>query len=523
MFRNLVRDRRGNVAMLFGIAAVPVVFAVGAGVDLADIVSVKQRAQIALDAAALAANTKTLGLSADAISGRARAAFDANFTLQKASVKSFHAVSDGEGTVEVSASLSVPTSFSPLIGINQFTFDIASETRVGEASFDVVMVLDNSGSMGGSKIETLKVSAKDLAATLLDANSAGTMADRVKIGIVPFTAFVNVGADNASASWLDVNGLSPLNANNMDTNSVSRLSLFDQISGVSWQGCVEARPYPYDVNDSPASDADPQSLFVPQFAPDEPDEGGYYSWGNWRSYRYSNNWIDDDGGSCSSSISEIGETGHDRKQKRVCKYNNASLSTWDNGVSKGPNYGCKTQAVTPLTTSRSTLENAVNAMVADGYTNIHQGVVWGWRALSPQEPFAGGRPTGDPAYPGHRRIMILMTDGANTYEWYDRNPNTSKYNAYGYVREGRADTTYSSSVVHVTMNARTAEACTNAKDLGDVEIYTIAFQVSDQNTIDMLKDCASKASMAYKSDSNSELTVAFSQIAKEITRLRVSR
>ncbi len=523
MFRNFLGDRRGNVAMLFGLAAVPVVFAVGAGIDLADVVSAKQRAQIAMDAAALAANTQTFGLSAEDISTRARAAFDANFASDRVSVSDFQAVSDGEGTVEVTASVSVPTSFAPLVGIDQFTFDIVSETRVGEASFDVVMVLDNSGSMGGTKIETLKVSAKDLAATLLEANSVGTMPDRVKIGVVPFTAFVNVGADNANASWLDVNGLSPVNANNMDTTGVSRLALFDQISGVSWQGCVEARPYPYDVNDAAASDSEPNSLYVPQFAPDEPDEGGYYAWGNWYSYRYSNNWIDDDGGSCSTSISEIGETGHDLKQKRVCKYDNAYLSTYDNGVSRGPNYGCKTQAITPLTTSKSTVEYAVNSMVANGYTNIHQGVVWGWRALSPQEPLAGGRPTGDPAYPGHRRIMILMTDGANTYEWYDRNPNVSKYNAYGYVTEGRTDTTYSSSVVHTTMNARTAEACTNAKTLGDVEIYTIAFQVSDQTTIDMLEDCATKPSMAYKSESNSELTVAFSQIAKEITRLRVSR
>ena len=47
----------------------------------------------------------------------------------------------------------------------------------------------------------------------------------------------------------------------------------------SWQGCVEARPYPYNVNDTPASGGtantgigfgDPATMFVPMFAPDEP-------------------------------------------------------------------------------------------------------------------------------------------------------------------------------------------------------------------------------------------------------------
>ncbi|MEI2386413.1 pilus assembly protein TadG-related protein [Breoghania sp. JC706] len=523
MIRRFMKDRRGNVAMLFGLTAVPVVFAVGAGIDMADVVAAKQRAQIAMDAAALAANTKTLGLTTEQVAARARAAFDANFVGGSASIANFSAVPDGDGTVTVSADVSVPTSFAPLLGIEEFNFKIAAETRVGEASFDVVMVLDNSGSMDGTKISTLKTSAKDLTATLLAANATGGMADRVKIGIVPFTAFVNVGAENKNASWMDVNGLSPLNANNMETTGVSRFALFNQISGVSWQGCVEARPYPYDVNDDPASDATPASLYVPEFAPDEPDEGGYYSYGNWRSYRYSNNWIDDDGGSCTESIEEIGTDGHNLKQKRLCKYDGAALSTSSNGVTRGPNYSCKTQPITPLTTSRTTLDNAVTAMVADGYTNIQQGVAWGWRALSPGEPFTGGRALDDPAYPGHRRIMILMTDGANTYEWYDKNPNASKYNAYGYVTEGRAETTDSSWVVHNTMNARTAETCANAKSQGGVEIYTIAFQVSDQSTLDMLEDCATKPSMAYKSDSNTELTLAFSNIAKEITRLRVSR
>ncbi|MDJ0930208.1 pilus assembly protein [Breoghania sp.] len=313
MIRKFMGNRRGNVAMLFGLTAVPIMFVVGAGIDTADVVAVKQRAQIALDAAVLAANTKSFGLTDEEVASRAGSAFDANFVAGSATIASFSAVPDWDGTVEITTEVSVPASFTPLLGIDDFTFQITAETRVGKASFDVVMVLDNFSSMGGTKISTLETSAKDLTATLLAANSVGTMSDRVKVGIVPFTAFVNVGSENADAAWMDVNGLSPLNDNNMETSGVSRFTLFNQISGVSWQGCVEARAYPYDVNNTAASDEVPETLFVPEFAPDEPDDGSYYTHDNWQSYRYSNNWIDDDGGTCTSSIEEVGEDGHDLK------------------------------------------------------------------------------------------------------------------------------------------------------------------------------------------------------------------
>lgn len=522
MVRKFWKEERGNVAILFGLAAVPVVFAVGSGIDVSTVVSAKQRAQIALDSAALAVNTQSYAYVEGDIATVAQSVFEANFNSPATHLTEFTATKDDAGKINVSAELSVSTSFSPLIGIDQLSFIVQSESVVGEASFDVVMVLDNSGSMGGSKIATLKTAAKDLTDTLLAANTAAKP-DRVQIGVVPFTAYVNVGADKADATWMDLNGVSPLNGNNFD-GTTPRLDVFDQISGVSWQGCVEARPYPYDVQDTAASEAVPETMFVPEFAPDEPDNGGYSMWGNYYSYKYSNNWLDDDGGSCSGSVNADGVDGHNEKQKRLCKYNSVSYSPWDNGVSKGPNYGCKTQQITAMTNDGTTLKDAIDDMEADGYTNIHQGVVWGWRAMSPQAPFTEGRVTDDPLLPKHRRIMIVMTDGANTYEWKDSNPNISKYNAYGYVPEGRVGTTENDyTTVRNTMNARSLEACTNAKNDGDITVFTIAFQVNDTATRDMLESCASDATLAYQSGSNEELSTAFLNIAKEITRLRLSR
>ncbi len=37
----------------------------------------------------------------------------------------------------------------------------------------------------------------------------------------------------------------------------------------TWQGCVEARPVPYNNDDATPDSGNPATLFVPMFAPDE--------------------------------------------------------------------------------------------------------------------------------------------------------------------------------------------------------------------------------------------------------------
>ena len=518
MFRKFLKEERGNVAMLFGLAAVPVIFAVGAGVDVSRVVSVKQRAQMAVDSAALAVNSQSYANVQGDIGTIAQSVFEANFDASSGSLAAFSATKSADGVINVTAKVGVDTAFSPLVGVDQMSVSVYSETKINQAIMDVVLVLDNSGSMRGTKIETLKSAATDLAKTLFAVNVNGGKRDRVKIGVVPFTAFVNVGFRNDTAPWMDTNALSPLHSNNFASN-VNRFDLFKSLNGVSWEGCVEARPYPHDVLDTPATVGDPQTLFVPQFAPDEP------SW----DYRFSksvyNDWLDDDGGICTAADAEPGT--YKEAQERICKYERGRPNITANGILSGPNYGCKTIEVQPLTETQGQVVSNIARMKADGYTNIHQGTVWGWRALSAQEPFIGGREPEDNPGEGYRRIMILMTDGANTYEWLGSSsqyPNISKYNAYGYVTEGRTGvTTNDYSAVTDEMDSRTLETCTNAKETDDVLIYTVAFQVSDTATRNMLRDCASSPSMAYKSDTNNELTLAFAEIAKEISKLRLSR
>jgi Flp pilus assembly protein TadG len=545
------KDRKGSISVGFAIMGFTLVAGSGIGLDLSLVVAEKARLQAAADGAALSANYQSDGLTATAIKVAAENYFDATYMKPaKVSVERSVTVLDGEVTVNATAKM--PTVFAPFLGFDEFIFSVMAQTEIGKASFDIALVLDNSGSMAGTKIDTLKTAASDLIETLLDINDISDRDDRVKIGLVPFTAFVNVGGDKRGAAWLDMEGQSPVHWNNFEVGddgkpdpaafdsaylvngNPSRFTLYDQLENTSWRGCVEARPMPYDVTDDPADSSIPATLYVPGFAPDEPDS--YPD--NRNGHRYSNDWTDDDDGACSWSSGTAADNNvydqgdsvsrdplelQEVAQGRLCKYRNQPVY-YGTGYSRGPNYLCKTQEITDLTTSRTDLLAAVDSMRADGYTNIHQGVVWGWRLLTPQAPFVQGRSPDPAADEEHRRILIIMTDGANTYQNKYYSHNRTEYNAYGYGTEERlGDGIDSANEIAYAMDDRTELACENAKAYEAMQVYTIAFQVSDTTTKNMLRDCATSPSMAYESNSNSELVTAFAQISKEISKLRLNR
>ncbi|HLH48027.1 MAG TPA: pilus assembly protein TadG-related protein, partial [Roseiarcus sp.] len=65
-FRRFAQDRRGNVAMYFGLAAIPLIFAVGMAVDYGNNARKWSELNAAADAAALAAVTPAMMASSDA-------------------------------------------------------------------------------------------------------------------------------------------------------------------------------------------------------------------------------------------------------------------------------------------------------------------------------------------------------------------------------------------------------------------------------------------------------------------------
>ena len=80
----------------------------------------------------------------------------------------------------------------------------------------------------------------------------------------------------ATNTNLDRAGLSPIHWENLlppatlpPADVTSRFSLFQQM-GETWGGCFETRPGAFGMNDVAPTVANPATLLVPMFAPDEP-------------------------------------------------------------------------------------------------------------------------------------------------------------------------------------------------------------------------------------------------------------
>ncbi len=311
----------------------------------------------------------------------------------------------------------------------------------------------------------------------------------------------------------------------------------------SWKGCVEARPSPYNVDDTPPSSTTPATLFVPMFGPDE--GGNVNSYNNW--------WPDDTTGNAAV------------RQKYMPKYFKAQSQSGEyvrsnDYVIVGPNHSCTTTAITPLTdvsvaAGKTAINAAIDAMQPDGATNVPEGMAWGWRTVSSGEPFTGGRPETEK---GNDKVVIVVTDGANTYYtpgWFgasDEAGNKSTYSALGYVKLinstelGRmfrgtsssiSNTNYDNANYTAAMNEHFKKLCDNAK-AKKIMVMTVALDLSsskpaEKTQIEMLKKCASdsrfrkdpddpsKPAKLFWNSTGKTLSDDFKKIGDELSNLRI--
>jgi Flp pilus assembly protein TadG len=496
----LGRDASGGVAVLFAACLLPLLGLAGGAVDYTLAGGRKVRLQNAVDSATLAATRSVTATSTVAqVTDVVRKYLSAN-TDFGAAVTLDVKLDVAARSVQVKAKLNHKPYLLPVIGISNIPIGAESSSQLGRAYLEVALVLDNSGSMVGTRITTLRSASNDLMKKVLE--MAYIQGD-TKVAVVPFASMVNVGAANANQSWIDTQATSPIHSENFSP-AANRLTLYSNMKNVTWAGCVEARPSPHDVTDTEPTAGNPATLFVPSFAPDEPDVGSSTS-------VFYNSYIGD---SCP------GQNGGSQlqRQTRVCKYNNASPDlSLANGTRRGPNQLCDSNPIVPLSYNQTTLSTALAAMQAYGGTNLHEAVMWGWRVLSPNKPFAEGRAYTDLQ---NRKIMVLMTDGSNDAIGLP-NMNGSFYSAYGYSAAGRLGTTSNNKAdIIAKMNEKTLQACRNAKAAG-VQIYTVAFFVSDTTALDILRQCATDQSMALVADSDQALSNAFTEIGNHIKRLRL--
>ena len=198
LFRKLFADQRGNTAIIFGLAAVPLIALGGGAVDFSHRGNVRMDMQNAADSAALAAarilqrGEMAREEDREALETRAREAAASAFSARRwsksdAASELMPQVQFANGGVTVEAATGVDTAFLTVIGIDELPAKVNSEVNLPPPILvEIALVLDYSKSM---EEDDKYVRMTDAAETFIE-KAARDRGDRTKIGIVPFSQYV---------------------------------------------------------------------------------------------------------------------------------------------------------------------------------------------------------------------------------------------------------------------------------------------------------------------------------------------
>src|SRR5712691_11178285 len=207
--RRFFSDTRGNIALIFALAVVPVMGAMGAAVDYSIANANRTAMQAALDNTGLMLS-KMMPLSQTDLNTKGWQMFTGNLGNSPVVMSSSSLVIDASTTgklvLDVSGTYTVGLGgVLQLVGMNpSFPVGAHAEVQWGNSRLRVALVLDNTGSMSQSnKIGALKTATTNLIAQL---QSVASVNGDVYVSIIPFVKNVNVGSSNYAANWIDSTG-----------------------------------------------------------------------------------------------------------------------------------------------------------------------------------------------------------------------------------------------------------------------------------------------------------------------------
>ena len=469
MLKIYFKNTSGNMASIFAVCLLMLMVAVGAAVDYNGITSKKNSYQNLADGAVLAAarsgETDRKALKEIA----AKYVAEANTTNDN--LKTRLKFNKG-GHMQVT----VKGKYDPvLMGMfgkkNEVVEALAEAPLPASEPVNIVLVLDTTYSMSGAKLSSLKSAANEMLGQLEKLKS-----DSIKVSVIPFSDYVNIGLSRRNEPWLDVSG-----------DSVTPLpdSCYYPVIGTT--NC-RMEPTPY----IPAQPAVPAGTCY--------NDGIAYACG----------------GSSARSAVPAGSTkvcDNVYSTTQVCTTQTSS-SSWHGcvGSRNAPwnvrvNYNgkkipglmdewCGTE-ILPLTTDIAAAKATVSALKADGRTYLPAGLVWGWRALTPSDPLTEA----NAKFKRKRRsVMIFMTDGANTVSQIGST----------HVGASAADA-----------NGLSKRLCTNIND-SKIELFSIAYDMHSVTAKNILRGCATKPDMFFDARDSAELKRAFEEIGDSLIKIRLS-
>ncbi len=514
-------DRRANIGVAFAAALGPLVVSAGVAVDYSRVSGARSALQAALDAGVVAAATESNGRTQEALAQTVSAFVTGNkgkFAYKNLVVT---VTAPDDWTVRAGANACIDLTFGSFLGKSQQCFRGEAEANRGKNNLEVVMALDNTGSM---TTNDRIVYLRDAAKLLVDKLEAAVTGNRtVKIGLVPFVTAVNVKGAGFDMAWMDTNAQNPLHGSNFTPpvgspagTRVNHFTLFNNLQ-IPWKGCVEARPAPYNLDDTPPSVANPSTLFVPFFAPDEPGAAGP---GGNSGTNYNNSYLNDGmSGTDTQILKSTARYVFTNPRPTPIIETASNLKTNENNTN-GPNRTCPTPIV-PLTSDFNNLRTNIAAMRHwnGSGTNVSEGLAWAWRVLSPEPPYTDGRPFNDPTT---QKVIVLLTDGENVvFGASSKAATKSDYGSYGFLAGGRFGANDQTAAAR-NVDGWVSQLCTAVKSRG-VMLYAITLEADTTANRALYSPCASRPEMYYPSPSATQLSGIFSNIAQQLIALKLTK
>ena len=538
--RRFIGADQGNIAVIFAIAAVPLISFVGAAIDYTRANSARSAMQAALDSTALM-------LSKDVADGRI-AANDAAIDAQaKIYFAGLYTNPDGKPTATVTADYTassslgssivvngtavVTTDFMRVAGFPKLGIGTSSTAAWGNTRMRVAMVLDNTGSMSSNgKMAAMQTAAKDMITTLSGYNK---QPGDVYISIIPFAKDVNVGTSNVNASWInwtEWEAEPPILVNNKPsawgTTKAGSDCPFDY-----WEHGFICMDRPATLPGAqPYSKIPSSGTYAGYICPSIdsgrkiPGKTGIY---------YNGCYTTATGSSASCGLNPVCTCSGSGSNK-ICHLwrgdgTPATIaaapdhSTWTGCVSDrdqaydttntAPGSGsgtpstqfyaeqwkdCLPATVTGMSNQWDVLKSQITAMSPSGNTNQAVGLAWGWLSLSTTNPPLQA-PAKDSNYV-YKNYIVLLSDGLNTQNRWSQSQSA--------------------------IDARQKILCENVKadTTNNPTIFTIQVNIGNKDAkSQVLQDCASGSNNFQMITQTDQTAGAFQNILAQISKLRVAK
>jgi Flp pilus assembly protein TadG len=501
LLRRFRSDRRGNIAIMFGLAVVPMFGIMGAAIDYSMANMQRTVIQAALDNTALALS-KMMPLSDTDLNNTGWKLFNANlgtsplkFTQPNLTIT---ATANGKLVLQMNTNypMKVAGIMTKFVGLSpNMAVDVHSEVQWGNTRLRVALVLDNSGSMSSAgKMTALKKATKNLITTL---SGVAKNPEDVYISVIPFSKDVNVGASNYTKDWIYWD-----NADKTDLKSWDALN-----------GSCSINSNSNNTRAKCIADSDRVKVCSkPQYTNknDCQDHNG-----NWSNQNVSGVWTPDnhktwngcimDRGLISTSANSSGPgttAGNDQT-------NVATQVSDPTTLYPAEQYDYCNYQMQGLTNNWSTLNSLVDNMQPNGSTNQPLGLVWGWQSLGGGGPLTA--PTMDTANYAYSQIIILLSDGLNTQNhWNGNGSDTStQVDQRMYYKSGSTITGTCQNIKNVTINP--------------ITIYAVQVNTGGDAQSAVLKNCATDASKFFELKSSDAIVTTFDQIGSALANIHLSK